>query len=96
MWFFPTGRVEKLEAEIASLKRDMQTRDLDWLDMRARCKRLLDRTQKASEYAELRAQEGAGAESGGTPLATTLSPRARLIQQQILAARAAKQNGGEK
>ncbi len=70
MWFFPTGRVEKLEAEVASLKRDMQTRDLDWLDMRARCKRLLDRTQKASEYAELRAQEGVGAESGGTPLAT--------------------------
>jgi hypothetical protein len=40
--------VSELKEEITRLKRLVEERDLDWVDMRSRCKRLLDRTEKAA------------------------------------------------
>lgn len=41
-------RLRELEERVANLKRLVESRDLDWVDMRSRCKRLLDRTEKAA------------------------------------------------
>jgi len=95
MWpFKSTGPVEKLSDRQTKLERDFQTMELNWLDMRARCKRLLDRTEKAADRMEQ--APGGDAPVGATPVfpGTALSPRARMIQQQILEARARKANGG--
>lgn len=48
MLFGASRRVRQLEEEVESLQRLVKARDLDWDDMRARCKRLLDRTEKAA------------------------------------------------
>ncbi len=95
MWpFKSTGAVEKLSDRVTRLERDFQTQELNWLDMRARCKRLLDRTEKAAD--RMGEENGVQISSGspGFPGASTLTPRAKLIQQQILDARARKANGG--
>src|SRR6267143_1863497 len=42
-------RLSELEEELSKLKRIVEERDLDWQDMRARCRRLLDRTEKAAD-----------------------------------------------
>src|SRR5207245_9404819 len=49
---FGSKRISELEERVAKLRRDLDDRDLDWVDMRARCKRLLDRTEKAQRAIE--------------------------------------------
>jgi len=44
--FGASRRLRELEEEVLKLKRAIADRDLDWDEMRARCKRLLDRTEK--------------------------------------------------
>lgn len=46
MLFGASKRLRELEEEVNRLKRVVADRDLDWEEMRARCKRLLDRTEK--------------------------------------------------
>lgn len=53
-------RLRALEEQVSTLERLVKDRDLDWDEMRARCKRLLDRTEhqyralkEAEEQSEL-------------------------------------------
>ncbi len=51
VWFWQKKRSEDLQElwdAIRTLTRKLDDKDLDWSDMRARCKRLLDRTEKAA------------------------------------------------
>lgn len=89
-----TGRVEKLEDRVQTLERELQGARLDWLDVYGKAKKLFGRIAKAQDRAEAAETEAATAETAasganGSPVLTTLSPRARLIQQQILARRRA-------
>jgi hypothetical protein len=87
-------RLEELEEQMATLKRDLQGRDMDWLELRARCKRLLDRTEKAARRADeaetvvdshLSEQSSTAGQSANGRL---LSPHQNEIQQQVLRRRA--------
>lgn len=60
MLFGASRRLRELEEELEKLKKAVATRDLDWEEMRARCKRLLDRTEK-----QYRAIEEASPDSAG-------------------------------
>jgi hypothetical protein len=80
---------------LATLARRMDTRDLDWQDMRARCKRMLDRAEKA--WDRIDNHEASGAEvppvdsstGDGTLPMGPLTARQKAIQQQILKRRGA-------
>jgi hypothetical protein len=78
--------------ELRTLKRLVEERDLDWVDMRSRCKRLLARTEKAAKRLEPELEstpaiptngEGARSISG-----RALSPHQMEVQQMILRKRA--------
>jgi len=101
-WINQQKRLNDLEEQVRKLVRIVEARDLDWVDMRARCKRLLDRTEKAqralnpgidSEQTEVPSDANGGAAS---PFVTTfvaqaggrLTDRQKQIQQQILRRRA--------
>jgi hypothetical protein len=96
-WINQQKRLNDLEEQVRKLVRIVEARDLDWVDMRARCKRLLDRTEKAqralnpgidSEEAVPIEVQGNGS---GADVATThgrLTDRQKQIQQQILKRRA--------
>jgi hypothetical protein len=87
-------RLSQLEEQFATLKRAVEEHDLDWTDMRARCKRLLDRTEKAARRVESEdvgeVQETAIVPSNGagTSPGRLLTPHQREVQQQILKRRA--------
>src|SRR5216683_2714398 len=88
-------RITELEDIVLEQKRHMTAIRLEWQDALTRLNTLLARLAKASQRArELSAQEGAQGTEGGAPSSpesstrlSTLSPRARLIQQQIEARR---------
>jgi len=92
MWPFERSRSnEELWEELTKLKRTVESRDLDWADMRARCKRLLDRTEKAAAALTNPEQP----EENQDPITTNgggmadlvhhaLTPRQRAIQAQVL------------
>ncbi len=91
---------KQLQERVAKLERVVDERDLDWLDMRARCKRLLDRTEKAAgrisngPVLESNAPtEEAGGEQALSKTANgrLLSSHQLTIQQQILRRRAGGQ-----
>lgn len=79
---------------MTKLTRLVESRDLDWADMRARCKRLLDRAEKAAARAEQGVDseqhlstaplggEGAAAGNG-----SALTPAQAILQQKILSRR---------
>jgi hypothetical protein len=92
--FGASKAIKELREEVAKLKRMIEERDLDWIDMRSRCKRLLDRTEKAAhsmrtpEPSEEPAPEnGAGLNTVAAP-GRLLTPHQIEIQQQILRRRA--------
>lgn len=94
-WFWrkkeSTSVLELWEA-IRTLTRKIEDKDLDWADMRARCKRLLDRTEKAATRLQS-AEDGANngeppAMPNANPIAGRLSDHQREIQQKILRRRA--------
>lgn len=75
------------------LSKLMDDRDLEWEEMRARCKRLLDRTEKAARrVVESETQEDHTGEEGVSEPShnggSLLSPKQKLLQQQILRRRA--------
>jgi hypothetical protein len=87
-WFQLARRLSELEESMLKLTRIVESRDLDWEDMRARCKRLLDRTEKYSRpliksdpdnTAEATAEPEQASNGGGL-----LTPRQKAVQQQIL------------
>jgi len=93
--FKATKRLSELEEELSKLKRIVEERDLDWQDMRARCRRLLDRTEKAADRISEEANGNDvvthatdGAETNDTGLAGlvhhALTPRQRAVQAMVL------------
>lgn len=92
---FGSKRLKELEERVTRLKRELDERDLDWIDMRARCRRLLDRTEKAaralhpttdvdSSSSEVPSKNGVGEAHTGRQL----TPHQIEVQQQILKRRA--------
>ena|SRR5882672_4606941 len=91
-------RVGELEDVVTKLERAWQERDLDWIELRARCRRLLDRTEKAAariaahdtevESEALGSSNGEGAVGATTP-GRLLTPHQMQVQQMIL-----KRRGG--
>lgn len=89
-YFKVARRVSVLEEALTRLTRVIDARDLDWVDMKARCKRLLDRTEKAQRALES-SEPGDGQETpavagngGGTSPGRFLTPHQLAVQQQIL------------
>jgi hypothetical protein len=88
---FWSTRLKKVEEELTKLKRMVEDRDLDWVDMRSRCKRLLDRTEKAAKLREPESDQEAVAPAQSVPdgnYSGRLTERQRQIQQAILRKRA--------
>jgi len=94
-WLDAQKRVKVLEDVVTKLNSRMDECELDWVEMRARCKRLLDRTEKAQRYVDQAeavvdsAQEVPQAGNGGAAAITgRLSDHQKQVQQQILKRRA--------
>jgi hypothetical protein len=94
-WLDQQKRLNDLEEQVRKLVRIVEARDLDWVDMRARCKRLLDRTEKAqralSSGVESEEVVPIEVQGNGGVIATThglLTDRQKSLQQQILKRRA--------
>jgi hypothetical protein len=89
-WLNQQKRISELEGVVTKLNSRMDECELDWVEMRARCKRLLDRTEKAARRVDEGdvVLESGVAGNGETP--STALPGGRLtehqkqIQQQIL------------
>jgi len=89
--FKATKRLSELEEELSKLKRIVEERDLDWQDMRARCRRLLDRTEKAADRISEEANGSDATEVTETNdqglaglVHHALTPRQRAIQAMVL------------
>jgi len=88
-------RVAELEDVVTKLERAWQERDLDWIELRARCRRLLDRTEKAAARVAsgeqvIESEQAISANGGESSQHTgrALSPHQLQVQQQILKRRA--------
>ena len=89
--FKANRRLSELEEEVSKLKRIVEERDLDWQDMRARCRRLLDRTEKAADRisAETNGNDAPEVAEAGDPglaglVHHALTPRQRQVQAMVL------------
>lgn len=82
-------RVAELEETMLKLTRLIEARDLDWQDMRARCKRLLDRTEKAAHRMEEAPDQEPGEIQASQPEFSGLTPHQSTVQKMILAKRRA-------
>jgi chemotaxis regulatin CheY-phosphate phosphatase CheZ len=91
-WLDQRKAIKELQDDVAKLVRIVQDKDLDWSDMRARCKRLLDRTEKAAARANPGVDSTDPSTDGETANLThaagRLSDHQREIQQKILRRRA--------
>jgi chromosome segregation ATPase len=84
--FGASKRLRELEEEILKLKRAIADRDLDWDEMRARCKRLLDRTEKQYRAMSPDADDEPNAAPPANLPPTTMMPspdRMAKIQAQL-------------
>jgi len=95
-WLNQQKRIGDLETVVTKLNSRMDECELDWVEMRARCKRLLDRTEKAarrvdqgvdSEEPENAAQNGEAA-NAKIGVNGRLTAHQREVQQHILKRRA--------
>jgi hypothetical protein len=93
-WLNHAKRISQLEEGYLKLLHRMDECELDWTESRARCKRLLDRTEKAQRYVD---QAEAAVESeqavpqasnGGAAVTGRLTDHQKQVQQQILKRRA--------
>ncbi len=88
-FFKAEKRLTELEEASEKLQREFEERDMDWVELRARCRRLLDRTEKAAARVDAKdavdspVSEAANGEDVGAPHGA-LSPHQKQIQQQIL------------
>jgi hypothetical protein len=97
-WLNQQKRLSELEETVTKLWSLVEKKDMDWADLRARCKRLLDRDEKAvralnraTPAVESEDSIDAGEPPNGEALRThpgRLSDHHRQIQQQILRRRA--------
>lgn len=86
-------RLIELEEQMLKLTRVIESHDLEWADMRARCKRLLDRTEKAARRLETEEIDDPAVPTGegeGLAPVLSLSPSQRRLQEQIMRQRVAK------
>jgi hypothetical protein len=95
-WLNQQKRISELEGVVTKLNSRMDECELDWVEMRARCKRLLDRTEKAARRVDegeavVESDEKVAAGNGEAAVAYAgrLSDHQKQIQQQIL-----KRRGG--
>jgi hypothetical protein len=95
-WLNQQKRIGDLETVVTKLNSRMDECELDWVEMRARCKRLLDRTEKAarrvdqgvdSTEADTTAPDGEAA-NGKLAVQGRLTAHQREVQQHILRRRA--------
>jgi hypothetical protein len=95
-WLNQQKRIGDLETVVTKLNSRMDECELDWVEMRARCKRLLDRTEKAarrvdqgvdSTEVDTRSTNGEAA-NATIGVNGRLTPRQREVQQTILKRRA--------
>ncbi len=95
-WLNQSKRIGELETVVTKLNSRMDECELDWVEMRARCKRLLDRTEKSArriDQGDVPSDEIRSTTDGGAANATIgangrLSEHQRQVQQQILRRRA--------
>jgi hypothetical protein len=93
-WLNHTKRLNELEDSMRRLTRIVETKDMDWADLRARCKRLLDRDEKSvrrlNQEAVVSSEEPniENGEATSTTMGGRLTEHQRQIQQQILKRRA--------
>src|SRR5260370_16292325 len=92
-WLLSKKKVASLSEPqdmLLKLARRMDDRDMDWQDMRARCKRLLDRTEKAARVIDSGHEQTAEVTPDGDGTTPGLLPvvpftaRHKVIKQQIL------------
>ena len=88
------NHLEKLDAAVESLQRDMAQRDIDWQEMKTLAKRILRRAERdlesaiAKEVVVESGQEDHAQNGGATALGGRLSDHQREVQQKILKRRA--------
>jgi hypothetical protein len=93
-WLRLEKRLTELEETVAKVWRLVESKDMDWADLRARCKRLLDRDEKAvrllNQNAVVDSPEPSNTNGEGTSATTgrALTPRQLQVQQIILKRRA--------
>jgi hypothetical protein len=93
-WLNQSKRLNELEEEMLKLTRIVEAKDMDWADLRARCKRLLDRDEKSVRRLNQEAVVDSGesdtpnGEATATTIGGRLTEHQRQIQQQILKRRA--------
>ena len=95
-WLNQSKRISELEGVVTKLNSRMDECELDWVEMRARCKRLLDRTEKAARrvdegetVVESDTAGGNGETTSGAMPGGRLPDHQKQIQQMIL-----KRRGG--
>lgn len=87
MLWFPS--VCRLEERIEKLEHDLKGAMLDFDELYAKCRKLLGRTVKErAKMEELGEAQEAGSETPSANGSGLLTPKQRLIQQQILQRRA--------
>jgi len=83
------NHLEKLDAAVESLQRDMAQRDIDWQEMKTLAKRILRRAERDLESAiakevVVESDQQDHAQNGGpAALGGRLSDHQKLVQQQI-------------
>jgi len=93
-FFTQSKQLLELRQELDTLKREVSGLDLEWSDMHDRLRRMLAKLAKRDERAAQAPEREDTQPAEGEEAArfSSLPPRARLIQSQILARR--KLNGG--
>jgi hypothetical protein len=93
-WLNHAKRIRELEDTVTKLWSLVEKKDMDWADLRARCKRLLDRDEKSvrrlNQEAVVSSEEvdTPNGEATSTTIGGRLTEHQRQIQQQILRRRA--------
>jgi hypothetical protein len=93
-WLNHAKRIRELEETVTKLWSLVEKKDMDWADLRARCKRLLDRDEKSvrrlNQEAVVDSSEptDTNGEATTTTIGGRLSDHQKQIQQKILRRRA--------
>jgi chromosome segregation ATPase len=99
-WFDQKKQISELRQELDTMKRTVNTLEIEWSEMHDRIRRMLAKISRRQQREDERedTQPVAG-ENGATPRVETpssLTPRQRIIQAQLLAHRKMQtKEGGE-
>jgi len=101
-WFKHAKRLDDLEETCERLEKQLKNMEIEWSEtydkfrlLNMRVAKRVQRLDQDSSQEEPQGAEGEQPTESLSPLMSSLSPRARQIQAQILARRARAQNGGE-